>query len=59
MKILTNAKKAIMQILWRIEVPFLKDIKNEISDPKPHQNTIATILRILVKKEFVGIEVFG
>jgi BlaI family transcriptional regulator, penicillinase repressor len=27
--------------------------------PKPHQNTIATILKILVEKEFVGIRVFG
>jgi len=27
--------------------------------PKPHQNTIATILKILVEKEFVGIHVFG
>jgi predicted transcriptional regulator len=27
--------------------------------PKPHQNTVATILKILVEKEFVGIKVFG
>ena len=27
--------------------------------PKPHQNTIATLLKILVEKEFVGIRVFG
>ena len=27
--------------------------------PKPHQNTIATLLKILVEKEFVGIRIFG
>jgi predicted transcriptional regulator len=27
--------------------------------PKPHQNTVATILKILVEKEFVGLTVLG
>ena len=27
--------------------------------PKPHQNTVATILKILIEKEFVGVTVFG
>jgi predicted transcriptional regulator len=27
--------------------------------PKPHQNTVATILKILVDNEFVGVKVFG
>ncbi len=48
-----------MQVLWKIGGAFLKDITNEMPEPKPHQNTVATILKILVEKEFVGIEVFG
>jgi predicted transcriptional regulator len=27
--------------------------------PRPHQNTIATLLKILIEKEFVGIRIFG
>ena len=27
--------------------------------PKPHQNTVATILKILMDKEFVDVKVFG
>jgi predicted transcriptional regulator len=27
--------------------------------PKPHQNTVATLLKILVEKGFVQITVFG
>ena len=27
--------------------------------PKPHQNTIATILKILVEKEFVAVKIIG
>jgi predicted transcriptional regulator len=27
--------------------------------PKPHQNTVATMLKILIEKEFVAVKVFG
>ena len=59
MKTLTKAEEEIMQVLWKIGGAFLKDITNEMPEPKPHQNTVATILKILVEKDFVGIEVFG
>jgi predicted transcriptional regulator len=59
MKTLTKAEEEIMQVLWRIRGSFLKDITNEMPEPKPHQNTVATILKILVEKKYVGIEVFG
>ena len=59
MKTLTKAEEEIMQVIWKLENAFLRDILNEIPDPKPHQNTVATILKILMEKEFVGIEVFG
>jgi BlaI family transcriptional regulator, penicillinase repressor len=59
MKTLTKAEEEIMQVIWKLESAFLRDILNEIPSPKPHQNTVATIIKILVEKEFVGIEVFG
>lgn len=59
MKTLTKAEEEIMQVIWKLEGAFLRDILNAIPNPKPHQNTVATILKILVEKEFVGIEVFG
>ena len=59
MKPLTKAEEEIMQVIWKLEEAFLRDILNEIPNPKPHQNTVATILKILVEKNFVGIEVFG
>ncbi|MEO9003181.1 MAG: BlaI/MecI/CopY family transcriptional regulator [Ginsengibacter sp.] len=59
MKILTKAEEEIMQVIWKLESAFLRDIVAEMPDPKPHQNTVATILKILVDKGFVGIEVFG
>ena len=59
MKTLTKAEEDVMQILWKLDGAFLRDVVNEFPEPRPHQNTVATILKILVEKEFVGIEVFG
>ncbi len=59
MKPLTKAEEQIMQILWKLEKAFLRDILEELPAPKPHNNTVATIIKILVEKEFAGITVFG
>jgi predicted transcriptional regulator len=59
MKVLTKAEEQIMQVIWNLDKAFLRDIIEEIPEPRPHQNTIATILKILVEKEFVGVNVFG
>ncbi len=58
-KQLTKAEEQIMQVIWKLEKAFLRDIIEELPDPKPHNNTVATIVKILVDKEFVGITVFG
>ncbi len=59
MKPLTKAEEQIMQVIWNLDKAFLREILDEIPEPKPHQNTVATILKILVEKDFVGIRVFG
>jgi BlaI family penicillinase repressor len=59
MKVLTKAEEQIMQAIWNLDKAFLRDIVEELPDPKPHQNTVATILKILIDKEFVGVNVFG
>jgi predicted transcriptional regulator len=59
MKVLTKAEEQIMQVIWKLDKAFLREIIDELPAPKPHNNTIATIIKILVDKEFVGINVFG
>lgn len=59
MKILTKAEEQIMQVIWKLDKAFLREILDELPVPKPHSNTVATIIKILVEKEFVGITVFG
>lgn len=59
MKPLTKAEEQIMQSVWKLETAFLKDIIDAQPDPKPHSNTIATIVKILVDKGFVGVNQIG
>jgi BlaI family penicillinase repressor len=59
MKNLTKAEEQIMQVIWKLDKAFLREILDELPSPKPHSNTVATIIKILVDKEFVGITVFG
>jgi BlaI family penicillinase repressor len=58
-KTLTKAEEQVMLVLWRLGNGFLKDILDATPDPKPHSNTIATLLKILVEKGFVEYETQG
>lgn len=58
-KELTRAEEQIIQVLWKLEKAFVKDIMEELPEPKPAYNTVSTIVRILETKGFVGHEVFG
>ncbi len=56
---LTKAEEQIMHVIWKLDKAFLREIIEALPNPKPHNNTVATILKILVEKEFVGINTFG
>ncbi len=58
-KELTRAEEQVMQILWKLEKAFVKDIIEKIPDPRPAYNTVSTVIRILEKKGFVDHEAFG
>lgn len=59
MKELTKAEDQIMQVLWRLGRGFVKDILDELPEPKPAYNTVSTIVRILEKKKFVSYKAYG
>jgi predicted transcriptional regulator len=59
MKPLTKAEEQVMLVLWKLGKGFLKDIVDLTPEPKPHPNTIATLLKILVEKGFVEFDVQG
>lgn len=59
MKELTKAEDQVMQLLWKLEKAFVKDIIEQMSIPKPAYNTVSTIIRILERKGFVGHNAYG
>ncbi|MEN8137929.1 MAG: BlaI/MecI/CopY family transcriptional regulator [Bacteroidota bacterium] len=56
---LTNKEEELMKILWKKEKAFVKEIVAEMPDPKPHYNTMSTVIRKLEEKGFVAHETFG
>lgn len=59
MKEFTRAEEKIMQILWKLEKGFVKDIIERLPNPKPAYNTVSTIVRVLEKKGFVSHTAYG
>ena len=59
MKELTKAEEQVMQILWKIEKGFIKDIIAEFPKPYPAYTTVSTIVRILEEKGFIYHKAYG
>lgn len=60
MEELTKTEERIMQILWKLEKAFVKDIIQELDEePKPPYNTISSVVRLLEKKGYVGYKAYG
>lgn len=57
---LTERELQLMKILWECpEGMFVRQIVELHPEPRPHVNTVATILKILEEKGHVGHDVIG
>lgn len=59
MKELTKAEERIMQLLWKLDKAFTREIVDEFEDSKPSYTTVATVLTVLEQKGFVANEKLG
>ena len=59
MKELTKAEEEIMQVIWDLKAAFVKEIIEQMPDPKPAYNTVSTFVRILQQKGFLDHESHG
>lgn len=48
-----------MQIIWKRQMVFVKDIIEALPGPRPPYNTVSSIVRILEGKGLVAHEAFG
>jgi BlaI family penicillinase repressor len=56
---LTKAEEQVMQILWNLEEAVVKDLVESFDLPRPAYTTVATVLKVLEKKEFVSHRKIG
>jgi predicted transcriptional regulator len=59
MKKLTRKEEELMKILWKLEKAFVKDIVELYPNPKPHYNTISSLVRLLQDKGVIGFTQYG
>jgi BlaI family penicillinase repressor len=59
MKKLAKREEQIMQAFWDLGKAFIKEVIPQLPDPKPHYNSVATIVKILEEKGFLGHETVG
>ena len=59
MQKLAKREEQIMQACWHLGKAFIKEIIAELPDPRPHYNSVATMVRILEEKGFLAHETFG
>lgn len=59
MPTLTTVEESTMMVIWKIGTAFMRDIMEALPEPKPHQNTVSTYLRILIEKGYLSPEKVG
>lgn len=53
---LTAKEEQLMNIFWAYEPLFIRDLIKYLPEPKPHYNTVATLVKFLEEKGFVERE---
>ena len=56
---LTRKEEELMKILWKLKKAFVKEIVDLYPDPKPHYNTISSLVRLLQEKGVIGFTQYG
>jgi BlaI family transcriptional regulator, penicillinase repressor len=56
---LSRTEEQLMEMIWSRQKVFMKDLIDCYPDPKPAATTIATLLKRMQDKGFVGYRLFG
>lgn len=59
MRKLTEKEEEVMQCLWENGPLFVRQMLDMYPEPKPHYNTVSTVIRVLEEKGFVQHKTFG
>lgn len=56
---LTNAEVQVMEYIWQKGSVFMKELLECFPEPRPAATTVATLLKRMQEKEFVGYKTYG
>lgn len=56
---LSKSEEELMSYLWQLDKAFMKDLLEAYPEPKPANTTVATLLKRMADKGFVGYKKFG
>ncbi|TDO22880.1 BlaI/MecI/CopY family transcriptional regulator [Pedobacter duraquae] len=56
---LSKSEEQLMNLIWKHKTVFLKDLIESHDDPKPATTTVATLLKRMQDKGFVGYKLYG
>ncbi len=59
MEKLTPQEEAVMQAVWRVEMGAVRDIMEQMPEPKSPYTTIASVIKNLEKKKYISARKFG
>jgi len=59
MQKLTAKEEELMRFFWEKDALFVRDLLDYYDDPKPHFNTLSTIVRGLEEKGFLSHKTYG
>ena len=59
MKRLTSKEEEILGYFWAKGPLFVRELLDLQEEPKPHYNSLSTIVRTLEEKGYIGYKVFG
>ena len=59
MEKLTSQEETVMLHVWRLKMCAVKDVWNELEDPKPPYTTVASVFRNLEQKGYLNTQKFG
>lgn len=59
MKKLTNKEREIMDLYWQYGPMFVRELQEHYHEPRPHFNTLSTIVRMLERKGFLSHKQYG
>jgi BlaI family transcriptional regulator, penicillinase repressor len=59
MKKLTNKEREIMDLYWKYGPMFVRELLEHYDNPRPHFNTLSTMVRKLEKEGFLSHKQYG